>query len=51
MAGVSRSTISRNIDTDDRKHRKARNLTQDEMANYLAYCMYLDDTFSELLDD
>ena len=51
MARVSNSTISRNIDTTDKKHRKARKLTDDEMANYLDYCMYLDETFSELMDN
>ena len=48
MVGVSRSMVSRNIDTTNRKHRKARKLTEDELNNYVDYCAYLDEIFDEL---
>lgn len=50
MVGVSRSMVSRNINPDERslKHRKARKLTEEEMANYLDYCLYLDGLLEEL---
>ena len=48
MVGVNNSTVSRNIDITNRTHRKARKLTDEEMANYLDYCLYLEGLLEEV---
>jgi hypothetical protein len=49
MVKVNNSTITYLCEDDSRTHRRQRELTAEQLAEYNDYCEYLDDLMDELM--